>query len=678
MRDPSRVRPRAPIGRSCHAGAWPVLLAALALMIAVSAAPATAATPVGAGLPCSQDLLLVFANGSGQKTSEASREKHAFFGAVRSYLPLGLDVKEYHLGIDRPASAGAPRYPAVDLPPRLEGFGYPFSVGSGKAELKALLDRRVNCPDETWILGGYSQGAQVVGETLFQLSAAQKAKIGYVALFGDPRFASIEQAVPFACAPGIWTRGDAECGDQGVLAAFALSRYLPRDLEDRVGSWCINGDPVCDAPNFDRSQHGLYVGAEGRPNLINDAALEAMVAARSRTKRPFTVQTQNVGLGRGAVGVDVMVVFDTTGSMDPHIEDARRDALRIADYFTGQPNGRIGLVQFRDHGDAFVARLEVPLTTDGNAFSEGLNRLSAFGGGDTAEAQYSGIMTALNETDWRFGATKLLVVITDAPGKDPEPVSGFTRAQVSKRALEIDPVGISGLDVCDCGDASASEFLAPLAADTGGSVLAASGDLQASFGTLNAQATLRPVVRVAPVYYATTGQPITLTAAGSFDPDSAIVRYRWDLDGDGAFEVATDTPNATTTYPVAGDLLVGVAAVSNDGGIGTAISRVVVRDDGVASFRPGKAAPARARQVGPRSIRVSWSRPKGAVAALAYRIYTPRGLLVARASASRRFTVVRRLKPGQRYAFYVRAIGERGEGPQTKTNRVRLAPLRKR
>ena len=44
------------------------------------------------------------------------------------------------------------------------------------------------------------------------------------------------------------------------------------------------------------------------------------------------------------------------------------------------------------------------------------------------------------------------------------------------------------------------------------------------------------------------GEPIALDASGTADPESRIVRYEWDLDGDGAFDDATGT-TATAVFP---------------------------------------------------------------------------------------------------------------------------------
>jgi hypothetical protein len=62
-----------------------------------------------------------------------------------------------------------------------------------------------------------------------------------------------------------------------------------------------------------------------------------------------------------------------------------------------------------------------------------------------------------------------------------------------------------------------------------------------------------------------TGQTVTFDAGGSHD-DGSIVRYVWDLDGDGAFEVSSGTdPSVTKAYGVEGKVTVTLRVCDNDG-----------------------------------------------------------------------------------------------------------------
>lgn len=60
-------------------------------------------------------------------------------------------------------------------------------------------------------------------------------------------------------------------------------------------------------------------------------------------------------------------------------------------------------------------------------------------------------------------------------------------------------------------------------------------------------------------------EPITFDASGSSDPDGTIVSYDWDFDGDGLFELSTDDPVATYSYPTSGIKNVTLRATDAEG-----------------------------------------------------------------------------------------------------------------
>ena len=79
----------------------------------------------------------------------------------------------------------------------------------------------------------------------------------------------------------------------------------------------------------------------------------------------------------------------------------------------------------------------------------------------------------------------------------------------------------------------------------------------------------RPLVQlVATPSTVATGQTLTLSAAGSSDPDGTIVEYRWDLDADGSFETSTGTTPTTSAggFPNAGTMSLSVKVIDNSGG----------------------------------------------------------------------------------------------------------------
>ncbi|MET0558381.1 MAG: PKD domain-containing protein [Solirubrobacterales bacterium] len=76
-----------------------------------------------------------------------------------------------------------------------------------------------------------------------------------------------------------------------------------------------------------------------------------------------------------------------------------------------------------------------------------------------------------------------------------------------------------------------------------------------------------------------TNTQVTLDATGSSDPDGTIVKYEWDLDGNGTYE--TDTgPSAQTTasYTTEGVRQLGLRVTDNSGAVATATRTLTVEN----------------------------------------------------------------------------------------------------
>jgi PKD repeat protein len=78
------------------------------------------------------------------------------------------------------------------------------------------------------------------------------------------------------------------------------------------------------------------------------------------------------------------------------------------------------------------------------------------------------------------------------------------------------------------------------------------------------------------------GEPVSFDGSASSDPDGSIAGYRWDLDGDGAFETDTGTVAVTSrSYSVAGTVTVRLRVTDNGGAVGEASHAVIVNAAGV-------------------------------------------------------------------------------------------------
>ncbi|MBL7490365.1 cutinase family protein [Frankia sp. AgB1.9] len=244
------------------------------LGLSVVAAPASSADPgcVNGG------VLSIFARGSQGSVNFQSAESSSFYHAVQNKLG-GLPFQQVDLGnIDGDNTLERGEYPAVGMADWgiLSGLnGYYASVGIGATELATYLEKRsATCPNEVYLLGGYSQGAEVVGYAITAVDQRVRDQIGYVALFGDPRFNP-------GCINGhraSSARGSAGCTG-GVLGA--RQPYLPTDLVNRTGSWCDADDGIC-SRNPARLTGPLSTHAKYPAKWIPEAGAQAAPILRSR------------------------------------------------------------------------------------------------------------------------------------------------------------------------------------------------------------------------------------------------------------------------------------------------------------------------------------------------------------------------------------------------------------
>ena len=268
--------------------------------------------------PCS-DLTVVFARGSDQALAAGTSHRgmaQAYFDHVETRLP-GYSINEYELGT---RDYGGYRYRAVGISAildlyrtniiriiwsliwrisgqdagssssgsdlleinRLGAVEYRASVIEGTGEFTAYLeDRGTECPDELFLVGGFSQGAQVIRRSLFLLGKGTRDRIVHVALFSDPTLHLPEGESPGSiesCRQGVaetvspWRRGTVSCStSNGLLNLDGLTflrigpymPYVPSDIESRVGSWCERTDGVCSGSVLDLIL-GIHFDVEAR------------------------------------------------------------------------------------------------------------------------------------------------------------------------------------------------------------------------------------------------------------------------------------------------------------------------------------------------------------------------------------------------------------------------------
>jgi von Willebrand factor type A domain len=117
--------------------------------------------------------------------------------------------------------------------------------------------------------------------------------------------------------------------------------------------------------------------------------------------------------------VEVAFVLDTTGSMGPLIEGAKRKIWSIATAIVdANPDAeiRMGLVAYRDIGDDYVTKV-FNLTTDIQDLYANLLELKARGGGDWPESVNEALHVGVTKLAWTQGAEicRIIFLVGDAP-----------------------------------------------------------------------------------------------------------------------------------------------------------------------------------------------------------------------------------------------------------------------
>lgn len=139
------------------------------------------------------------------------------------------------------------------------------------------------------------------------------------------------------------------------------------------------------------------------------------------TTNPVTHNLPTMPLANAteAANIEVVFVLDTTGSMSGMIEAAKEKIWSIASTMAAAdpaPNIKIGLVAYRDRGDAYVT-LTTDLTDDLDSVYVKLMQLQAQGGGDTPESVNQALHEAVQDISWSSeqNSYQVIFLVGDAP-----------------------------------------------------------------------------------------------------------------------------------------------------------------------------------------------------------------------------------------------------------------------
>jgi len=144
----------------------------------------------------------------------------------------------------------------------------------------------------------------------------------------------------------------------------------------------------------------------------------SVVAYPIYKNKPAPLPPANVVANQPAK-IDVVFALDTTGSMGGLIKAAKEKIWSIASSMAQAkpaPEIRMGLVAYRDRGDAYVTRV-VDLSTDLDSMYATLMDFRAAGGGDGPESVNQALADAVNKMSWSADSHtyKVVFLVGDAP-----------------------------------------------------------------------------------------------------------------------------------------------------------------------------------------------------------------------------------------------------------------------
>ena len=145
-------------------------------------------------------------------------------------------------------------------------------------------------------------------------------------------------------------------------------------------------------------------------------------------------------------GLDIVFVIDATSSMGWALDEIK---ARIGDIVravrTLVPTARFGFVAYRDRDDPeFAVRLE-PLTFSTANLSDFLDPLEADGGGDVWEDIGAGLAVGIDQSGWRAGARKIMIVVGDGAPREEDfdhllrLIGSFTATGGTISTLDVSP-----------------------------------------------------------------------------------------------------------------------------------------------------------------------------------------------------------------------------------------------
>ncbi|MGK7872577.1 MAG: VWA domain-containing protein [Xenococcaceae cyanobacterium] len=305
------------------------------------------------------------------------------------------------------------------------GFGSEIQVGTGLTSDLTTLNQAIDALAD----GGGTRMDLGIEQAIQELQTM--AKTPHILLFTDGQPGG--QILPQAITLLIDTSGSMDGEKLAEVKAAAKGFVARQDLSQNRLAVIGFGTYVQKETGLTSEQTTLNQAidalADGGGTRM-DLAIEAGITELSKT--PLETTERYILLFTDgqpspqppSEQIDVMFVLDVTSSMNEEIRGVQQGIQNFARELEARKlNARVGLIAF---GDRLLGEEPQILSFDGSAFtanptefSRQVGAVAQVGGGDAPESSFDAIAQAASQS-FRAPATKVMILITDAPPKIPD------------------------------------------------------------------------------------------------------------------------------------------------------------------------------------------------------------------------------------------------------------------
>ncbi len=251
--------------------------------------------------------------------------------------------------------------------------------------------------------------------------------------------------------------------------------YQPLDVTGRVFIKVVDGDklplpgvavtvtdPQTKAPLWKATTYGdgrapyypklFGPGVQQGGQLMVTATVGGKeVSATWDGQSDVTLMGDRLRAAESALGLDVVFLIDTTGSMGDELERIKTSLLAVTGKLKAKRDDlqlRYGAVAYKDLGDDYVTMAH-PFTDDAAGFNTAMQALSAGGGGDLPESLNQGLARAVEGMEWRADAAKVVFLVADAAPQmrfKGDVLYGDSGVKAVGLGIRVHSVAASGLD----------------------------------------------------------------------------------------------------------------------------------------------------------------------------------------------------------------------------------------